>query len=265
MAYNPYQAIETGEPGRIGWRIHYFAELDSTQEKAVALAEQGEAQGTVVIAEQQSSGRGRLGRRWYSPPGLNLYLTIVLRPRMPAEALGRLSLVAGVAVAEALETVAQGLVAIKWPNDLWLCGKKVGGVIAETIADSGQSISCVLLGIGLNVNLAETDLPVELRGRATSVRIATGCRCDRIALAAALFSRLDSRYMEAESSGFAPIRPVWERYSALMGRRVTVICGAERLSGVVRGIDPDGALLVEGEAGVARILGGDVSIQGAYD
>src|SRR5208282_808143 len=136
-----------------------------------------------------------------SPPGKNLYATIILRPKMPIAEVPRLSLVAGVAAAEAITTVAPGMVALKWPNDVWLKGRKAGGIIAEAIADPTQNSVCVLLGIGLNLNLAIPDIPEELRDKATSVRIATGHRCDRIAIAATLFNRLNSRYMEAEAHG----------------------------------------------------------------
>jgi len=264
MPLNPYQLIENGEPGTIGWRIHYFDEVGSTQRVAAEMAEEGAAQGTVVIAERQSAGRGRMGRSWHSPAGVNLYLTIILRPSMPLAEVPRLSLVAGVAAAEALETVAPGIVALKWPNDVWLSGRKAGGIIAEAVTDAAQGLKCVLLGIGLNVNLAPEDVPPDLRDKATSVRIATGRACDRIGLAEALFNRLQSRYMETEASGFAAVRSVWERYSALTGRRVTVVDGNARISGVVRGIDADGALMLDTDAGPAKILTGDVSVEGAY-
>src|SRR6266704_3647762 len=120
MARNPYQAIEAGGPGTIGWRIHYFEQVGSTQRVAAEMAEAGAAQGTVVIAELQTAGRGRLGRSWHSPPAVNLYTTIILRPRIPLAEVPRLSLVAGVAAAEALEAAAPEMVALKWPNDVWL-------------------------------------------------------------------------------------------------------------------------------------------------
>src|ERR1700720_1976596 len=236
MPQNPYLAIERGAPGRIGWRIHYFDEIDSTQEAARELAASGADQGTVVIAERQTAGRGRMGRTWHSPAGVNLYATIILRPPIPIADVPRLSLVAGVAAAEALDTVAPGIVALKWPNDVWLNGRKAGGIIAEAVTDARQRLKCVLLGIGLNLNLAPGDVPDDLRDKATSVRIATGHACDRIELAATLFNRLHSRYMEVEAGGFAAVRPAWERYSALTGRRVTVIDGDARIAGVVRGI-----------------------------
>src|SRR5580698_2014483 len=186
MPTNPYHSIETGEPGRVGWRIHYFHEVASTQRVAAEMAEEGAAQGTVVVAELQTAGRGRMGRSWHSPAGVNLYLTIILRPSMPLAEVPRLSLVAGVAAAEALEEVAPGIVALKWPNDVWLNGRKAGGIIAEAVTDRAQHLDAVLIGIGLNLNLAKDDVPAELRERAISVLIATGHRCDRVAVANSL-------------------------------------------------------------------------------
>jgi BirA family transcriptional regulator, biotin operon repressor / biotin---[acetyl-CoA-carboxylase] ligase len=319
MAANPYREIEAGEPGRIGWRVHYYDEVDSTQRIAAEFANQGAAQGTVVIAELQNAGRGRMGRQWHSPPEVNLYATIILRPAMPLNEVPRLSLVAGVAAAEALETVAPGRVALKWPNDVWLrtgdvnggasdatarasgltagageltpgtlgkgkgdltagasdltpgpfakgkgskiAWRKAGGIISEAVTDGSQRLQCVLLGIGLNLNLAREQVPSELRDKATSVLIATGRRCDRIALAGALFKRLDTRYMETETRGFGVIRPLWEHFSALTGRSVIVVDTGARIAGVVKGIDADGALLLETAAGTQRILTGDVSIE----
>ena len=163
MPQNPYLAIERGAPGRIGWRIHYFDEIDSTQEAARELAaERRRRRAPLVIAEQQTAGRGRMGRTWHSPSGVNLYTTIILRPPIPLADVPRLSLVAGVAAAEALEREAPGIVALKWPNDVWLRGRKAGGIIAEAVTDARQNLDCVLLGIGLNINLAADDIPPEL-------------------------------------------------------------------------------------------------------
>ncbi len=265
MPRNLYATIERGAPGTIGWRIHYFDEVGSTQRVAAELAEADAAQGTVVIAEAQTAGRGRLGRSWHSPSGLNLYATIILRPQVAIANVPLLSLVAGVAAAEALETVAPGHVALKWPNDIWLDGRKTGGIIAEALTDPAQRLACVLLGIGINVNLALIDIPEELRDKATSVRIATGRRCDRIELAATLFQCLDSRYIEAEANRFDLVLSAYEKYLALVGKQVTVIEGAARIIGFITGIDPHGALLLKTDSGIQRILTGDVTIEGAYD
>jgi BirA family transcriptional regulator, biotin operon repressor / biotin---[acetyl-CoA-carboxylase] ligase len=265
MPSNPYHSIERGTPGRIGWRIHYFDELDSTQQVARELLSAGAAEGTVVIAERQTAGRGRMGRAWHSPSGVNLYCTIILRPAMQLAEVARLSLVAGVAAADALAAVAPNIVSLKWPNDIWLRGRKAGGIIAEAVTDERQTLLGVLLGIGINLNLAAGDIPPELRDKATSVLIATGRRADRIAVAAALFSALGSRYMETLAGGFDAVRADWERCSALTGKRVTVVDGERRQSGVVRGIDADGALLLDIGGPTARIVAGDVSVEGAYE
>jgi BirA family transcriptional regulator, biotin operon repressor / biotin---[acetyl-CoA-carboxylase] ligase len=261
---NPYRAIASATPGRIGWNIHYFDQLDSTQRVAAELASNGAAEGTVVIAERQSAGRGRLGRAWHSPAGVNLYTTVILRPRMPLAEVPQLSLIAGVAVAEALETVAPGLVALKWPNDIWLNGRKAGGIIAEAITDASNGFRCVLVGIGLNLNLAADDIPPELRDKATSVLIVTGQPVDRVQFATKLFAVLDRRCGAAQRGAFAAVRPLYERFFALNGRQVTVVETGSSTQGVVRGIDPDGALVLETEHGSIRILTGDVSLEGAY-
>ncbi len=265
MAQNPYLQIERGAPGTIGWRIHYFEEIDSTQNFARELAAGDVAEGIVVIAEQQTAGRGRMGRTWHSPSGVNLYMTILLRPTISLGEISRLSLVAGVAAAEALEHEAPGIVALKWPNDLWLRGRKAGGIIAEAVSDSQQHLAAVLLGIGINVNLAAGDIPDDLRDKATSMRIATGHPCDRIAIADALFSQLDSRYRETLTGHFDTVRAAWERYSALTGKRVSIIDGGARKTGVVKGIDLDGALLLDIGENIERIVAGEVSVEGAYE
>jgi len=261
---NPYRSIATGTSGRIGCDIRYFEEVDSTQRIAAELASRGAGQGTVVIAERQMAGRGRLGRSWHSPAGVNLYMTMILRPQIPSAEVPQLSLVVGIAVAEALETVAGGLVALKWPNDIWLRGRKAGGILAEAVTDASRGVLSVLLGIGLNLNLAATDVPTDLRDKATSVLIATGRKVDRVRFAAHLFDTLELRCRAAEAGGFALLRPLYERYLALKGRQVNVVDGNVTTSGLVRGIDSDGALILETGGGSTRILSGDVSVEGAY-
>ena len=265
MSENPYRPAEAGRArGTIGWRVHYFNRLETTQRTAAELAARGALNGEVVIAEQQTTGRGRMGRTWHSPPGVNFYGTFILRPDLALAETALLSLVAGLAVAETMELVAPRIVSLKWPNDVWLGGRKAGGIIAEAVTDSNHRLDCVLLGIGLNLNLAPEHIPEELRNRATSVMAATGRPCDRVEVAGELFSRLQSRYMEALNGGFAAVRPAWERYSALTGRQVTVIDGQLRIKGTVMGIGPDGALLLEAGGQQIRVLAGDVTIEGAY-
>jgi BirA family transcriptional regulator, biotin operon repressor / biotin---[acetyl-CoA-carboxylase] ligase len=258
MNDNPYRRIEHGGPGRIGWRVHHYAEVSSTQDVAEQLARDGAAHGSVVIAESQTAGHGRLGREWFSPTGVNLHLTVILRPTMAPAQVPLLGLVAGVAMAEAVETVAPGLPGLKWPNDLWLRGKKAGGIISHLLAGTPP---CVLLGMGLNLNLAADQVPADLREIATSVAIATGHPCDRVQFAATLFAKLDERIAQLEHSGFASIALLWERYSILKGKQITVFDGQARHSGIVAGIDRDGALLISEDAHVTRVLAGDVTVE----
>jgi BirA family transcriptional regulator, biotin operon repressor / biotin---[acetyl-CoA-carboxylase] ligase len=258
MAANPYLAIEQGTPGTIGWRIHHYDQVGSTQDIARQLALEGAAHGTVVIAETQTAGRGRLGREWFSPTGVNLHTTIILKPAITPGEVPVLGLVAGVALAEAVETVAPGLPGLKWPNDLWLRGKKAGGILAQLL--TGAPL-CVLLGIGVNINLTREQVPEHLRDIATSILIETGKPCDRLRFAAALLERTHQRIGQAQQSGFAPIAPQWERYSVLTGKRVTVFDGASRHTGTVRGIDEDGALLLVEGGNVRRVMAGDVTLE----
>ena len=185
------------------------------------MAEEGAAQGTVVIAELQTAGRGRMGRSWHSPAGVNLYMTIILRPSMPLGEVPRLSLVAGVAAAEALETVAPGIVALKWPNDVWLRGRKAGGIIAEAVTDAAQGLDA---SCSASASTSISRSPTFRRSCATR---RPPCVSRRAAYATVLNSLLPfliashSRYMEVEAAGFAAVRPAWERYSALTGRSVS--------------------------------------------
>jgi BirA family transcriptional regulator, biotin operon repressor / biotin---[acetyl-CoA-carboxylase] ligase len=255
---NPYLAIQHGEPGTIGWRIYYYDEVTSTQDVARHWALDGAAHGTVVVAEAQSHGHGRLGRKWFSPFGVNLHTSVVLRPGMEARELPVIGLVAGIAMAEAVETVAPGLPGLKWPDDLWLRGKKAGGIIAQLLSGSE---TCVLLGIGLNLNLRPGQVPVELREIATSILIETGQVCDRVNFAGTLFARLNERLAQLQDLGFAEMAPLWERYSVLTGKRVVVFDGRRRISGAVKGIDYEGRLLLIEGTDEERIVTGDVTVE----
>lgn len=257
---HPYRQVERGAPGTLGWKIHYYSELDSTQQVAARLAAAGEAAGVTVIAESQTAGRGRMGHLWFSPPGVNLYLTVVLRPALAAERVPLLSLVGGVAVAEALDEHAPKLPRLKWPNDVWFGERKAGGILAEA-APSGSGGPVVLLGIGLNLNLPADRLPAELAATATSLLIETGRPCDRAALLASLLSRLASRLAQIESAGFEPIAPLWEHYSLMTDRQVTVRDASRTISGRAIGIDKQGALLVMTERGTERVIAGEVRIE----
>lgn len=254
------------ETARFGRRLACFETIDSTNVHAAALARDGAPEGTLVLAERQTAGRGRLGRSWVSPARVNLYASFVLRPRLAPADAPQLALAAAVAVARALRTVVDdvpGRVAIKWPNDCLLDGRKVAGILTEMDAEVDR-IRSVVLGIGVNLNAPARAFPAELRATATSVLLATGTRVDRPKFAAVLCHELEAVYDRVVREGFAAIAPEWESHSCLTGRQVTVDCSGRRTSGTVRGIDPAGRLVLAGAAGEERIVAGDVSIVNGY-
>jgi BirA family biotin operon repressor/biotin-[acetyl-CoA-carboxylase] ligase len=247
----------TGRWREIVWR----AEVDSTQRLARERARAGAPEGTVVVAESQTAGRGRLGRQWHSPAGANLYCTVVLRPDRPPSVVPQLALVAGVAVADAVRETIGGTPAIKWPNDVLLGGCKVAGILTEMEGEADR-VAFVLVGIGVNVNLAADEFPAELAGRATSLRAVAGAPVDRAAFAARLLTALEARYGRFLAGGFAAIRPAFEATAFLTGRAVRVSGPEAATHGRVAGVDDDGALLLEGPDGArVRVLSGEVTLR----
>lgn len=246
-------------PARLGRSVHYCESVTSTNSLATQLACDGAADGTVVIAETQTKGRGRLGRPWISPPYCNLYLSAILRPSLPASAAPQITLVAGLAVAEAVRQWAPGA-SIKWPNDVLIDGRKVAGILTELKVDEGR-VRFVILGIGVNLNSDAEDFPAELRDRAIGLCTAVGAPIDRTVFATRLLSRLEERYEQFLRDGFAAIRPLWEGLSCLSGRRVAIDTGGARQTGVVIGLAADGSLRLRDQTGQVRsVVAGDVTV-----
>jgi BirA family biotin operon repressor/biotin-[acetyl-CoA-carboxylase] ligase len=253
----------------LGRHVVAFDETDSTNVQAARLAREGVPDGTLVVAERQTRGRGRLGRTWVSPAGLNLYASFVLRPDLAPADAPRLSLAAAVAVAATISPLvperglAPGRVAIKWPNDCLLDGRKVAGILTEMEAELDR-VRAVVLGIGVNLNGTAGAFPPELRQIATSVRLATGVRVDRVAFVATLCAELEAVYDRFVGGGFSAILAEWERYSCLTGRAVTVESGGRRTRGTVRGVDAEGRLVLAGPGGDEALVAGDVTIVDGY-
>ncbi len=262
-----------GAPDRLGpaelaphlagtWRrIEWRHELDSTQRLARDLARAGAEEGTTVIAESQSAGRGRLGRQWHSPPGVNLYCSVILRPPLAPAAVPCLALVTGLAVADAVRAVTGLVATLKWPNDVLVGGRKVAGILTELEAEI-ERVRFVIAGIGVNVNADA--FPAELADKATSLRLAAGRPVDRAAVTAGLLAALEGRYRRFLAAGFAAMRGEWEACSALTGKEVRVTAPEGEVAGRVLGVDDDGALRLEGPGGELRVVAGEVTVPGGY-
>lgn len=243
---------------RLGSKIVFENEVDSTNRLARDLAISGAVEGTLVIAESQSGGRGRKGRNWYSPPGEGIYVSLVLRPRFqPAEA-PKMTLLAGVALAETLIPIVPSRVTIKWPNDVLAGGKKVAGILIEVSTDI-DSIGYMIVGVGLNVNTPTGRFPAELRERATSLATESGRTVDRTEILRAFLERLERYYDLIGREGFSPVIERWRELSDMAGRRVRVHSFDRSLEGTIAGIDDEGVLLVkESDGTLHRVISGDV-------
>lgn len=218
------------------------------------LAAAGEPEGTVVVAREQTAGRGRAGRVWHTPHGTALLFSALLRPTAPVERLSGIALVAAVAVAEALEAQTGLVVRLKWPNDVWIDERKVAGIlVASRIV--GTSTTAVL-GIGLNVNQELGELPQG----AVSLRVATGREHNLEELLQNLLDRLDAAYRSVLISEGRPDLEPWRQRAALIGEQVAIVDGGVQRIGVFEGIDQDGALLLStGDEGVLRVVAGELS------
>jgi len=236
----------------IGHKIVHYFQVDSTNSIASALAAKGAPHGTVVVAEEQTSGRGRFGRTWYSEKSSGIYASIILRPPLPPAAAPILTLAAGVA-AHAAISAATGLpVDIRWPNDLLVNGKKVCGILTEMSAELDR-LHAVVLGIGINVN--HRQMPPELAAIATSLRIEGGKPYPRIKVLVALLKELDRHYRLLLEAGNAAIAGRWEAASSFArGRRITVRAGSEPFVATTDGLDRSGALRIRRDDGREELL-----------
>jgi BirA family biotin operon repressor/biotin-[acetyl-CoA-carboxylase] ligase len=226
--------------------------------QACRLGDEGADDGLVVIADRQSSGKGRMGRRWESPGGVNLYASILLRPPvLPFEA-PKLTFLSAVAVCRAINNCTGLQSTVKWPNDILLNGAKVAGLLNEMSSETEQ-VHYVVLGIGVNLNMRAEQFPDDLRYPATSLAIATGKAVSRLAFTRSLLQELDNLYQTYLEQGSVPIFTAWTELCDLTGKRVQVDCNNLLIEGTMVGLGDDGALLVRTSAGkIESIYAGDV-------
>jgi BirA family biotin operon repressor/biotin-[acetyl-CoA-carboxylase] ligase len=250
-----------------GRELIYLPTTGSTNDVAKDLAAQGSPEGTVVLADEQTAGRGRMGRRWSAPPGACLLCSILFRPSLPPTQAQRLTMLCSLAAADAVEGITGLQVAIKWPNDLVVKSqsakpkaqgwRKLGGVLTET-GVVGESLEFVVVGIGVNVNVEPHLLPT-LAPHATSILAEGGRPIDRLALLIALLAGVEQRY-EALQAGSSP-HAEWAARLAALGRPVEANAPEGALAGVAEAVDEDGALLLRTPDGALhRLLAADVTL-----
>ncbi len=237
----------------------FFSVTDSTNSRAVELAGKGGAHGTVVCADSQTAGRGRMGRRWESPPGVNLYFSLLLRPPLGPLHAPQLTLVTAIALAASVEEFSGLRASLKWPNDLYLGGRKAAGILAEMSADPDR-LRHVVIGVGLNVNAKPHDFPEAIRGKATSLKVLTGRTFRRVEVLARFLDSFADCYDIFLSGGFKALMPEWGRRDALAGKKVLLRYREEEVRGKALGVDESGMLLFrrEGSARTEKVVSGEI-------
>jgi len=241
-----------------GKRIYHFFKVDSTNRVALDLVHAGEAEGAMVLAEEQTAGRGRAGHSWHSERASGIYATLLLRPTLSPVQAPVLTMMAGLAAHAAIQAQTGAAVDLKWPNDLLMGGKKVGGILTEMHAEPSQ-VKFVIVGMGLNVN--QEKFPGELNAIATSLRTETGRMQSRLELLVRLLREFESGYNRFLAEGATS---VVERFAAISsytrGKRVRVTNGKDSFAGVTAGLSPEGLLLVKQDGGQSVVvIAGDVT------
>jgi BirA family transcriptional regulator, biotin operon repressor / biotin---[acetyl-CoA-carboxylase] ligase len=241
--------------------IVYREALDSTQNLAISIASKPASHGTVVIAEQQKSGRGRMKRKWLSPKG-GLWLSVVLQPSIPTAQITLLPFVAALAVCEAIREGTKLDAGLKWPNDVMISGKKVAGILLDISAETEQ-VNYAVIGIGLNANVDSSLIASRLEPgtMVTSIKDELGREASRLVLARLLLEKLEHYYLELERHGPPGILQKWKQRSDMLGRQVSVTQGGRIIRGVAAGLNDDGSLLLKADDKEINIVSGDIQVR----
>ncbi|RJX27051.1 MAG: biotin--[acetyl-CoA-carboxylase] ligase [Dethiobacter sp.] len=243
--------------------IHHYRQIDSTNSALKTLAEKGAPEGTIVIAEEQTGGRGRMGRSWSSPFSKGIWLSILLKPPLAPQDTPLFTLLAAAAVVKGILVNLPDLpVGIKWPNDLLINNRKVCGILTELKAEA-DLLHYLVIGIGLNVNSKEEDFPAELRNTATSLYLENNKEeVSRQKLASSILQEMDNSYLDYLNNGPGMVISAWKKYNITLGKDVTIKTVQGSFSGKAADLDSDGALIVEEEKGIKkRFQAGEVTLE----
>lgn len=245
----------------MGSNLEIMMSTVSTQEEARQRAELDAPEGTLIIAEEQTGGKGRMGRKWFSPSGKGIWMSLILRPQQALEYTSQLTLLTGVAVCRAIRKTTKLQVGIKWPNDILLNQRKISGILLESTIEDKVVRYCIA-GIGISVNVDSDQYPEEIRDIATSLKIANGAPVDRTMLIAAVLEEFETLYSLYNEEGFVPIASLWEALSVTINHEVVINTAQGRREGIAVGLDPSGALLVDiGMGNVVKVISGDVVLK----
>src|SRR3989338_2377950 len=238
----------------IGRQIFSYEELDSTNDAAFRLGEQGIKEGACVFAEYQKKGRGRLGRSWVSPKSKNIILSVLLRPVLLPQEVSKLTLACAVSVIRTIRSITGKTLGIKWPNDIYYKTKKVGGILTEMSAESDR-VNFIVVGIGINVNANASELPTG----SSSLKTIAGHELNRLDFARLLLTELEADYLKLKNGQFDALAKDWEEFSVTSGQRVIATLFGRKIEGQAVGIDREGALWIRQDNGFQeRIVAGDV-------
>ncbi len=245
------------QPGSFGLPLHFFKTIDSTNDYAKKIAARGEPEGTLVISEEQTAGRGRMGRSWISPPGTGLWLSLILRPTFIPSQAPLLTSLAAVAVAGAIRRVTGLSAGIKWPNDIIINDRKAAGILIELSAGE-RFVKYLIVGIGINVNTE--DFPEEIHERATSLRICSGRKISRMEILISVLRELERLYSATIHNGdFNSILERYRSWSVTIGRRITATRSGQEFSALALDITPKGGLLIKDDAGmIEELISGEI-------
>jgi len=238
----------------IGKRIYYFESVASTMDVAVQSGIKGAVEGTLILAESQTKGKGRLGRSWFSPKYKGMYFSLILKPKILPSQASILTFLSAVSACEAIKEVTGLDVHIKWPNDIFLGNKKLGGILTELSAETDK-INFVIIGMGLNVN---NDKKTLISG-ATSLEEHKKEKVNRISLLQEILRRIEANYLYLQEKGPQQIIEKWREHSITLGRRVKVYCQKAHIEGEAFNVDTDGGLLIRKDSGITvKVMCGDV-------
>lgn len=242
----------------LGRRIVHYETTASTQRIAHELALNGAKHGTIIIADEQTDGKGRVGRHWQSEQGKGIWMSIILRPNILPYLAPQLTLLTATVLAEVIDELSDVTPQIKWPNDILIDGMKMSGILTEMQAEQDQ-ISYVIIGMGININQDAEDFVEEVSKRATSLKIKTKQTWDMVRIIQLILQKFETKYDQFVNHGFQDVKVKWESYGFRMNEKLTITTGNETWTGIFSGIAEDGALLIEREANIQKVYSGEIA------